>query len=264
VPMMGREMELRGKIALVTGGGHRLGGAITDALADAGCVTVIHYGRSRQAAEAKVEQLRSRGSESICVGADLREEAQVAALFETVDKQHGRLDILVNSAATFEKAPLGELTASDWDQVMAVNLRAPFLCLRFAAPLMGACWEQDKVPAVVVNIGDLSGVLAWPGFAHHGASKAGLLHLTRVSARELAPAIRVNAVVPGPVLPPPGKGEQDEEFQSLVNRIPARRPGSPAEVGQAVVFLASNDFIFGETLCVDGGEHLVGAGHRQL
>jgi pteridine reductase len=262
--MMGRDMKLRGKVALITGGGHRLGGAITDALADAGCVTVIHYGQSRRAAEEKVEELRSRGGEALCVGADLREEAQVAALFETIDREQGRLDLLVNSAATFEKAPLGELTTSDWDQVMAVNLRAPFLCLRFAAPLMGASWEQDDVPAVVVNIGDLSGVLAWPGFSHHGVSKAGLLHLTRVSARELAPAIRVNAVIPGPVLPPPGKGEQDREWQSLVKRIPARRPGSPAEVGQAVVFLASNDFIYGETLYVDGGEHLLGAGHRQL
>ena len=249
---------------MVTGGGRRLGRGITEALADAGCVMVIHYGQSRAAAESTALELRDRGTEVITVGADLSEEAQVAAAFAAVEDKLGRLDILVNSAATFENVPLAELSTSDWDRVMNVNLRGPFLCLRMAAPLMRASQRQDGAPASVVNIGDLSGVLPWPGFSHHGVSKAGLLHLTRVAARELAPDIRVNSVVPGPVLPPPDADEQDEGWQSLVNRIPAGRRGWPAEVGAAVVFLARNDFVFGDTLYVDGGEHLLGAGHRQL
>jgi len=257
-------MELEGRVALVTGGGRRLGRAITDALGNAGCSMIIHYGKSRQAAEATAEELRGRGVEALCVGADLSVESEVAELFQTVEKSLGRLDVLVNSAATFEKGPLTEATSADWDRVMAINLRAPFLCLRMATPLMQVSWQHDKVPAAVVNIGDLSGVLPWPGFSHHGVSKAGLLHLTRIAARELAPQVRVNAVIPGPVLPPPGASEETEEWQSLVNRIPAARRGWPAEVGETVVFLARNEFILGETIYVDGGEHLLGAGHRGL
>lgn len=257
-------MELEGQVALVTGGGRRLGRAITEALADAGCSLVIHYGKSRRAAEDTAMELRRRGVEARCVGADLTVESEVAEVFRYVESTLGRLDVLVNSAATFEKGPLTDLTSADWDRVMAVNLRAPFLCLRLAIPLMQASWRQSKVPAAVVNIGDLSGVLPWPGFSHHGVSKAGLLHLTRIAARELAPQIRVNAVVPGPVLPPPGASEEADEWRTLVSRIPAARRGRPADVGNTVVFLAGNDFIFGETIYVDGGEHLLGAGHRQL
>ena len=257
-------MDLQGRVALVTGGSRRLGRAIVEALANAGCSVIIHYGKSRQAAEAVAEELRGRGAEAWCVGADLGLESEIEEVFHTVEKKAGRLDVLVNSAATFDKRPLMDLTSAEWDRVMAVNLRAPFLCLRLANSLMQVSWQHGEVPAVAINIGDLSGELPWPGYSHHGASKAGLLHLTRVAARELAPQVRVNAVVPGPVLPPPGSSEEAADWQSLVSRIPAARRGRPAEVGESVVFLAHNDFIVGETLHVDGGEHLLGAGNRQL
>jgi pteridine reductase len=249
---------------MVTGGGRRLGRAIAEALAEAGCSLVIHYGRSRQAAEATVEALRAEGVEAECLGADLADASQIDQLFRRVESSFGRLDILVNSAATFEKAPITEITAADWDRVQEVNLKAPFLCIRHAESLMRGTPRSGNAPGAVINIGDLSGVLPWPGYAHHGVSKAGLLHLTRLASRELAPEIRVNAVVPGPVLPPPGVDEENEDWRSLTERIPAARPGSPGEVGAAVVFLATNDFIYGETIYVDGGEHLLGAGHRQM
>ena len=257
-------MDLKGKIALVTGGGRRLGWAITEALADAGCAMVIHYGRSRQEAEAAAEKLRERGTEVTCVAADLTEDSQIAAMFRTIEAKLGRLDVLVNSAASFEKAALSQIAGADWDRVMSINLRAPFRCVQEAAPLMRASWREEQTPAVVVNIGDLSGVVPWPGYAHHGVSKAGLLHLTRIAARELAPGIRLNAVVPGAVLPPPGVGTEDSSWRTLIDRLPAARRGWPAEVGQTVVFLARNDFVWGEVVCVDGGEHLLGAGHRDL
>lgn len=257
-------MDLQGRVALVTGGSRRLGRAIVEALADAGCSVIIHYGKSRQTAEALAEELHARGVDAWCVGADLAVESEIAGVFQSVKERAGRLDVLVNSAATFEKRPFVDLTSSEWDRVMAVNLRAPFLCLQSALPLLGMSWRHGEVPAAAINIGDLSGELPWPGFSHHGASKAGLLHLTRVAARELAPQIRVNAVIPGPVLPPPDSSEESPDWQSLVGRIPAARRGWPAEVGESVLFLARNDFVFGETLHVDGGEHLMGAGHRQL
>jgi pteridine reductase len=262
--MMAGDMELEGKVALVTGGGRRLGKGITEALASAGCVIVIHYGRSREVAEATVRELEERGCEALCLGADLAEVDQIANLFERIEERLGRLDILVNSAASFEKRSLTEITVDAWERVMAVNLRAPFVCTQHAVRLMRAAQRPVGQSAAVINIGDLSGVSAWPGYAHHGVSKAGLLHLTTVAARELAPEIRVNAVIPGPILPPPDADETDPDWQRLAGRLPLARAGQVAEVGAAVRFLAANDFITGETLRVDGGEHLLGAGHRRL
>jgi len=262
--MMAGSVDLQRRVALVTGGGRRLGRGITQALAEAGCRVIIHYGRSRRDAESTVEDLLRQGTEAMSLAADLAAEAQIEAMFETVNKRFGRLDVLVNSAASFHKQSLTTLDAADWDRAMGVNLRAPFLCLRAATPLMRAAARLEESPAAVVNVGDLSGVLAWPGYAHHGASKAGLLHLTKVAARELAPEIRVNAVIPGPILPPPGADATDEGWRGLLSSLPMARPGLPSEVGAAVVFLAANDFITGEAIRVDGGEHLLGAGHRQL
>lgn len=258
-------MELEGRVALITGGGRRLGKGITEALAAAGCRVIIHYGRSRREAEATATELEERGHEAVTCGADLAEDSEIEHLFATVADRFGRLDVLVNSAASFEKKALGEIGLDDWDQVLAVNLRAPFRCIQAAAPLMR---ESPRVAAgktaAVVNIGDLSGVSAWPGYAHHGVSKAGLLHLTVIAARELAPQIRVNAVIPGPVLPPPDADDTDADWLDLVRRLPLARSGQPAEVGAAVRFLVAQEFITGESIRVDGGEHLLGAGHRQL
>ena len=104
--------------------------------------------------------------------------------------------------------------------------------------------------------------MPWSDQAHHGASKAGLLHLTRLAARDLAPDVRVNAVVPGPILPPPGMALEDPAWRRTVDRLPLGRAGEPDEVGDAVAFLAESDFVTGATLLVDGGESLLGAGHH--
>lgn len=257
-------MDLKDRVALITGGGRRLGKGITIALAEAGCRVIIHYGRSHQEAEATAEELQRRGTETACLQADLAEVEQIEKMFATVAERFGRLDILVNSAADFRKQALTEIDAEDWDSVMEVNLRAPFVCVRSAVPLLRAAALQERVTAAVVNVADLSGIFAWPGYVQHGVSKAGLLHLTTVAARELAPQIRVNSVIPGPILPPPGADGADEDWLNLVSQVPLARPGLPAEVGAAVVFLAANGFITGEAICVDGGEHLLGAGLRQL
>ena len=257
-------MELDGTVALVTGASRRLGKAIAGALAAEGCAVVLHYGRSREAAETTADELRQLGTEVETISADLRNEAEIVEMFRCVEERFGYLDVLVNSAASFEKKVLTAIASEDWERVMAVNLKAPFLCTQLAAPFLRQARKSRSEPGLVVNIGDLSGELPWPGYAHHGTSKAGLLHLTRIAARELAPAIRVNAIVPGPVLPPPEASEDDPQWRDLIRRIPAGRSGRPAEVGQTVVFLARNDFIYGETIHVDGGEHLLGAGHRDL
>jgi len=255
-------MRLDGKVALVTGAARRLGRAVALALAGEGCRMAIHFGSSRQAAEEMASELRDQGSEARALQADLSDPRRIEGLFAEVSEHFQRLDILVNSAASFESRPFHQIDAEDWDSVMALNLRAPFLCSRHAAALMGRAERAETEAGLIVNMGDLSGVQAWRGFAHHGVSKAGLLHLTRIAARELAPGVRVNAVVPGPILPPPGMDEESEEWARVGERIPLGRAGRSSEVGDAVLFLARNDYVTGEVLHVGGGEHLMGVAHR--
>ena len=256
-------MQLNGRVALVTGAAHRLGKAIAVALAERGCHLVVHYGRSAKQAAQTVDELSARGVEAVALSADLSQEEQIDRLFKDVDSRFGQLDILVNSAASFERQDFEAVRGSDWDRVMAINLRAPFLCTRRAAPLMRQSHGEDEPPAVVINMVDLSAVWAWPGYVQHGVSKAGLLHLTRIGARELAPEVRVNAILPGAVLPPPGMDPESEGWRRMGERLPVGRTGDPAQIGGTAVFLAENDFITGEAIFVDGGEHLLGAGHRR-
>ncbi len=255
-------MDLAGKVALVTGAGRRIGRAIALALGRRGVGVVVHYKSSRDEAEEAAAEIRRLGAEAWTLAADLARPGEIAALLTAVADACGRLDILVNSAASFEARPFLEIGAEDWDRVMAVNLRAPFLCLRHAASLMGASPRPVGEPALGVNLADLSGVHPWRGYAHHGVSKAALLHLTRVAARELAPGVRVNAVVPGAILPPPGMDPDGPDWRGRGAKLPLGRTGEPADVARAVLFLAENDYLTGAVLPVDGGEHLLGpVGH---
>ncbi len=268
-------MKLEGRVALVTGAGHRIGRAIALALGEAGCRVAVHYRSSREPADQTARRIADGGGEALTIQADLAEAEQITALFEDVRQGYGELDILVNSAASFERTPFDEITCEAWDGVMAVNLRAPFLCSQAAARLMqspGRATEKrgtdegapdsrgPGVPGLIVNVSDISALTTWRGYAHHGVSKAGLLHLTKVAARELGPHVRVNAVVPGPILPPPGEDEESQAWRRRGERLPLRRTGRPEDVGEAVVFLASNDFITGETIVIDGGERLLAGG----
>ena len=196
------------------------------------------------------------------IKADLLAPDEIGALFSKVEERFQRLDVLVNSAGSFKRQEFEAIEVPEWDAVLAVNLRAPFLCTQRAADLMRRSRRPDEEPALVVNMVDLSGIYPWLGHAHHGVSKAGLLHLTKIAARELAPDVRVNAVVPGPILPPPGLDAESAAWRRHGEKIPLKRTGDPLQIGETVVFLARNDFITGESIFVDGGEHLLGAGGR--
>lgn len=250
-------MVLDGKIALVTGGAHRVGRATALGLAREGAGVVVHYGTSGDAAEETAEEIRQLGVPAWTRSADLRDPAAIDLLFTELRDEVPRLDVLVNSAASFESKPLGEISVEEWDAVLAINLRAPFLCLQRAAVWMRESRRPEDESGLVVNLADLAGVQAWVGFAHHGVSKAGLIHLTRQAARELAPAVRVNAVVPGPILPPPGVPEDSESWRGTVARLPLQRAGRPELIARTVVYFADNDFITGAVVPVDGGESLV-------
>lgn len=256
-------MQLKGRVALVTGAAHRLGKAVGTALAEQGCHLVVHYGRSEEEALQTVDEISALGVDATAIGADLSREGEIERLFSRLESHFGGLDILVNSAASFERQPFESVSAEDWDRVLALNLRAPFLCTQRAARLMRDGNRDEEMPGLVVNLVDLSAISVWPGYVQHGVSKAGLLHLTRVAARDLAPGVRVNAILPGAVLPPPGVDPGSGEWRQMGERLPVGRTGDPSQVGQTAVFLAQNDFITGEVILVDGGEHLLGAGHRR-
>ena len=252
-------MQLQDKVVVVTGSAHRVGKAIALALARQGAHVVVHYGGSENAARDTVAEIKSLGVRAIRVQADLGNPAQIETLFQTIDSEFGRLDVLVNSASNFVKQPFDTVTVDDWKTVMQVNLRAPFFCTQQAARLMRRSPRPADQPALIVNIADLAGVHPWADFVQHGVSKAGLIHLTRISAVELAPDIRVNAIAPGAILPPTGMDPSGERWQHLGERVPLKRTGNPDFIGQTVVFLAANDYITGALIPVDGGEHLIGA-----
>lgn len=232
----------------MTGGARRLGRELSLALAHAGADVAISHHRSDDEAASLAGEIRALGRRALVVRADLAEATAADAVIAAVHAGLGRLDILVNSASRFDAASLDSITSDAWDTVMAVNLRAPFLLARAGAPLL----RQDG--GVIINIADLSAFQVWRDYPHHAVSKAGLVHLTRVLARLLAPEIRVNAIVPATVLPPPDF--DDEEIERIRTRIPLGRLGSPADVVRALLYLVDADFVTGEVTRVDGGRLL--------
>ncbi len=244
-------MDPTGKVALVTGSARRLGSAIARGLARAGASIAVHHNSSPETARSVARELGQLGARTEVFQADLTDAEQLFALFSAIDGAFGRLDILVNSAARFEHKPVLEITPEDWDGTLNLNLRAPFFCSQSAARIM-----QRVGGGLIINIADIGSFQPWPGYAHHCASKAGLVMLTRVLARALAPAIRVNAVAPGPVLPPDDL--TTEQRRRLADLTALGRLGSPEDVVRAVLFLVESDYVTGETIVVDGGKLLQG------
>lgn len=241
-------MELTGKVALVTGSAKRLGRAIALALGRAGANVLVHYNRSRDEAEKTAGEIRALGVQAVTHKCDLADAEQIAGMFRAVNDRFGRLDVLVNSASVFYRTRLGEVTPRQWEELMTINARAPLLCMQHAAALMadrgqGGC---------IVNITDISAERPWAGYPAYCASKAALKSLTESAAKALAARrIRVNAVAPGMILPPAGTSPQTSE--RLIRRAPLGRSGRPEEVASAVIFLAENDYVTGQTIRVDGG-----------
>ena len=242
-------VDLRGRTALVTGGAVRVGRAISLALAGAGSRVVVHYNSSADDAEALVAKIRERGGGADSIGADLSAMEGVERLASDAGSMLGPIDILVNSASIFPEQGFGGVDAALWEEVMGLNLRAPF----FLTQALGGRMKEAG-GGVVVNLVDLSAMQAWRGYAAHAISKAGLVQLTRVAARALAPEVRVVAIAPGTVLPP--EGTPEEEIARLAEDAPLKRIGSPEDVAAAVLYLVGADFVTGEILAVDGGRML--------
>ncbi|MDW8325755.1 MAG: SDR family oxidoreductase [Anaerolineales bacterium] len=242
-------MNLTDRIALVTGSAHRVGKAIALELAAAGAQLVIHYNTSGDAAHKTVAEIEALGRRAVALPADLSRPAQINALFARVEAEFGALDVLVNSASIMETGDAATLSLEAWNRSLSVNLTAPFLCAQQAARLM-----RGRGGGVIINIADGSALRPWATYPAHSVSKAGLVMLTQVLAKAFAPAIRVNAVCPGPVLKPPDWDEA--RWVRVGQNTLLKRTGSGYHVAHAVRCLIENDYITGETLVVDGGERL--------
>jgi pteridine reductase len=239
-------MELRGKVALVTGAGRRLGRAMAGALAERGMTMAIHHHASAGGARDLRREILQAGGRAECFSADLSDAEAARALPGRVVAEFGRLDVLVNSAAIMRRLSLAETTPQQWDSIHNLNLRSVFFCTQGAAEALRA--TRGKV----VNMADLAGLEPWPGFAAHSTSKAGVVMLTKVLALSLAPEVTVNAIAPGAVLVP--EDYPPEERDRLARTTPLRRLGSPSDVISALVYLLEGgDFVTGEVLVVDGG-----------
>ena len=243
--MAGKPLE--GQVALVTGAAKRIGRSIALRLAADGAAIALNYKTSRDDADSLVRELHDAGARAVAIQADVSKRAEVGKMFAEVEREFGRLDILVNNAAMFFPAQFESLTDEQWDRIMDTNLKSQFLCAQSAAPMM-----KRQGRGRIINLSSLGGLLAWPGYTHYCVSKAGSIMLTRCLARALAPEVLVNSVAPGTIQfagEPP-----DEEY---IHRVPLHRTGTGEDIAGAVAYLATADFVTGQVIVVDGGRALV-------
>lgn len=240
-------MEIRGGVALVTGGARRVGKAITLELARAGADVIILSKSSAGAAEETAREATALGVSAATVQCDVADLKAVQQMAKEVRADFGRLNVLVNSADRFDQDRFPTDDYDTWRRVLDVALHGSFHVSNELAPLL-----LQQSHAVIVNIVDVSVWHPWPKFTAHAVAKSGLLALTRQLALELAPTVRVNAVAPGPVMPPPHLSE--DRARSHSDRTLLKRWGAPEDVAKAVRFLIESNYITGEVVRVDGGE----------
>jgi 3-oxoacyl-[acyl-carrier protein] reductase len=245
-------MDLKGKVALVTGGSRGIGRAICLALARAGAATALTYREQQAAAEETVRQIQSEGGQALALPMDVRDRASVRQCIGAVEAAWGGLDILVNNAGANRPADFDQIADDEWDEILAVNLKGPFICIQTALPVL-----RRRGRGSIINIGSVSGQYGGPRTAHYAASKAGLISLGQVVARFGArDHIRCNTVAAGLIASDmAGVGLQAPSVQKVADNILLGRLGTADEVAQTVVFLASeaSSYITAQTINVNGG-----------
>ncbi|MEJ2211524.1 MAG: SDR family oxidoreductase [Anaerolineae bacterium] len=243
-------MDLQGKVALVTGGGVRVGRAISLGLARAGARVVVHYNTSSGPAEETVAEAQRLGAEAVAMQGDFSSTEQVREVARAARQAFGDVDVLVHAASPFVKGRLFDTDLETWHLLSAAVVESFFLLTRELAPAM-----QQAGEGAIVAILDRGAFDPWPEYLFHGLAKMALWGLVRSFAAELAPAVRVNGIVPGPVLPPPGMeaGVAEKVAQDTL----LKRWGSPGDVVEAVLYLARAEYVTGTALFVDGGERWV-------
>ncbi len=250
-PALLAAQPLVGQTALVTGAARRVGAVIVRALHAAGANVLIHCRASLEQARALAEDLeRVRRGSSAVIQADLLDLPALPRLVQAARERFGALHLLVNNASSFYPTPVGQITPTQWEDLIGTNLRAPLFLTQAAAPLLALGSGS------VVNIVDIHGQRPLRQHVVYSTAKAGLIMLTRALARELAPAVRVNAIAPGAILWP--EGDMDEaRKRRILERTPLQRPGDPSDIARAVLFFAAQaPFVTGQVLAVDGGRSI--------
>jgi NAD(P)-dependent dehydrogenase (short-subunit alcohol dehydrogenase family) len=238
----------RNGLAVITGAAHRLGRFIALKLSQMGYAVGIHYFSSDIEAQNVREEIGAMGRPAFIFQANLTDEDDIRRMFTEINETKYTLKVLVNSAALMIKGGLDSLDTTSWDLMMNLNLRAPWLCSKYAAKIM-------PEGSLILNISDTGAGRMWTGYPAYVISKEGLEVLTRLMALTFAPQIRVNAIAPGLILPAEGMDRQ--QWEKLVKKLPVKKQGSPLDITNAIEFLLNNDYITGQTLVVDGGYQLV-------
>jgi glucose 1-dehydrogenase len=257
----GIQRPLAGQTALVTGAASGIGAGVARALAAAGASVAVNYVAGAEQAEAVVGEIRDAGGTAMAVRADVSREDDVQAMFRATLEAWDGLDILVSNAGIQKDAAVTEMTLAQWNAVLGVNLTGTFLCAREAARTMirrGIRPGVSRAAGKIICVSSVHEVIPWAGHVNYAASKGGLKLFMQSLAQELAPhRIRVNSVAPGAIQTPINRPawETPEALAALLTLIPYGRIGQPADIGNAVAWLASDaaDYVHGQTLFVDGG-----------
>ena len=242
-------MDLKNRTVLVTGAGVRLGQAIAVSLGQQGMKVALHYHQSVEGAKETLDLMGGDIKQHGCFQADLRQVSKIELLIQHIEEKLGQIDVLINNAADFFPTPLGEVSESEWDHLISLNLKAPF----FLSQLVGTSMLKQG-QGKIVNIVDVAAERPWPQFLPYCASKAGLVSLTKGLAKALAPAVQVNAVAPGTMLPPPQISSFSQDL--AIERSLLKKMGRPDDIARAVTYFLKNDFVTGTVLPVDGGRML--------
>jgi 3-oxoacyl-[acyl-carrier protein] reductase len=246
-------MDLKGKVALVTGGGTGIGRAASLALAGRGVTVAVNYSRSKAEAEETVQMIESSGGRAIAVQADVSHDEEVRKMVETIAEQYGAVDLLVNNASITRHIPLGDLEAATeevWDELFDVNVKGMFFCARAVAPYM-----KRKGQGAIVNLGSIAGQTGSGSSLPYAVSKAAVHGLTKSLARALAPTIRVNCVVPGAVATRWWSG-REEQMKSLASHLLLQSIATPEDIATLICAALEQEAMTGQVITVDSGQTL--------
>ncbi len=244
-------MMLENRVALVTGAGRGIGRAIALKLASEGAIVIVNYNGSESRAKEVVSQITEQGGKAATYQCNVADFAACGQMMETIIKDYGHLDILVNNAGITKDNLLMKMSEEEFDQVIDINLKGAFHCMKHVSRQM-IKQRQGRI----INISSVSGVSGNAGQANYSASKAGIIGLTKTVAREMAArGITVNAIAPGFIQTEMTDVLSDKIKESILEKIPMKQFGVPEDIGEMVLFLASDKarYITGQVICVDGG-----------
>ncbi|HYG77991.1 MAG TPA: SDR family oxidoreductase [Planctomycetota bacterium] len=239
-----------GQVALVTGAGIRLGRAIAKSLAENGCELILHYRSSRSEAQSLAAEIKKLGRKAVLIKADLSKGKETENLAKQAEKALGRVDILVNSAAVFWPTLPERLNEKELNAFLDINLKSPYILSSEIGQRMKA-----RGGGAIINMACVSGLRPWKSHVPYSISKAGIIALTVGMAKVLGPEVRVNAIAPGTVLPP--ENMPAGQLESIRERLPLKKLGTPEDITSAVLYLLGARFVTGQVLCVDGGRSIV-------